>query len=56
MLRLADALGLSTTAEGVENVAQLKCLRELGCPTAQGFIFSEALDAAGFERFLAERA
>ncbi len=56
VLRLADALGLSTTAEGVENMAQLECLRELGCPTAQGFIFSEALDAAGFERFLAERA
>ena len=56
VLRLADALGLSTTAEGVESVAQLECLRELGCPTAQGYVFSEPLRPADFERFLAERA
>ena len=56
VLRLADALGLSTTAEGVESVAQLECLRELGCPTAQGYVFSEPLRPEDFERFLADRA
>ena len=56
VLRLADALGLSTTAEGVESVAQLECLRELGCPTAQGYVFSEPLRPADFERFLVERS
>ena len=56
VLRLADALGLSTTAEGVETVAQLECLRDLGCPTAQGYVFSAPLPADDFERFLLERS
>ncbi len=55
VLRLADALGLSTTAEGVENAAQLECLRELGCPTAQGYVFAEPLRPEEFEAFLAAR-
>ena len=55
VLRLAEALGLDTTAEGVETQEQLECLRQLGCPTAQGYVFSPALDPLAFERFLAER-
>ncbi len=54
VLRLADALGLAATAEGVETTDQLECLRELGCPTAQGHLFAEPLERAEFDRYLAE--
>lgn len=39
--RLADALGMSTTAEGIENLAQLDLLRKLGVHEAQGFLISK---------------
>nr|WP_247713834.1 EAL domain-containing protein [Qipengyuania sphaerica] len=38
--RLADALGMDTTAEGIENRAQLDLLRKLGVQEAQGFLIS----------------
>jgi EAL domain-containing protein (putative c-di-GMP-specific phosphodiesterase class I) len=37
IIGLADALGLTTVAEGVETEAQLDVLRELGCGRAQGY-------------------
>ena len=37
---LADSLGMSTTAEGVETEEQLDCLRAEGCTEVQGFLFS----------------
>jgi diguanylate cyclase (GGDEF)-like protein/PAS domain S-box-containing protein len=40
---LARALGVISIAEGVETQAQLDLLRRLGCPAAQGFLWSEAL-------------
>jgi len=43
---LARNLGVSVVAEGVETRAQLAALRALGCEFAQGFLFSEAVDAA----------
>ena len=41
----AKALGLRTTAEGVERESQLSVLRELGCDTAQGYLISRPLPA-----------
>ncbi len=35
---LASALGLTTTAEGVETADQLRALRELGCDEVQGYL------------------
>ncbi|MHB1138915.1 MAG: EAL domain-containing protein, partial [Microthrixaceae bacterium] len=46
---LANALGLSSVAEGIETVEQLTLLRSLGCQLGQGYLFSPALDAATFE-------
>lgn len=48
VLSLADALGLKTTAEGVETEELAKALTELGCTFAQGFFFARPLgpDAA----------
>ena len=49
--RLADALGSTTTAEGVEEPQQLNLLRKLGCHEAQGYLIlkpvpPKQLDAA----------
>ena len=37
----ADALGMDTTAEGIENQAQLDLLRTLGVQEAQGFLIAK---------------
>ncbi len=39
----ADALGLSLTAEGLEDADQLSRLRELGCDLGQGYYFAKPL-------------
>lgn len=43
LVQLGEALGLSVVAEGVETEAQRESLRELGCETAQGFLFMPAV-------------
>jgi EAL domain-containing protein (putative c-di-GMP-specific phosphodiesterase class I) len=42
----ARALGLRTTAEGVERETQLEVLRDLGCDTAQGYLIARPLPPA----------
>jgi len=44
VIELAHGLGLSATAEGVETIAQLRVVRELGCDLAQGYLISEPLE------------
>ena len=51
---LGHHLGLATIAEGVENPLQVEALREMGCETAQGFLFAEALPAELFVEFVRE--
>jgi diguanylate cyclase (GGDEF)-like protein len=51
---LARNIGVIAVAEGVETEAQLRALRELGCETAQGYLFSRPLPAREIERLLAE--
>ena len=48
-LALGRDLGLSVTAEGVEREQQAATLRRLGCPSAQGFLFSRPATAAEVE-------
>jgi EAL domain-containing protein (putative c-di-GMP-specific phosphodiesterase class I) len=43
VIQLGENLGLSIVAEGVENERQAHVLQALGCPLAQGFLFSKAL-------------
>ena len=45
IVALADALGITVTAEGVESEAQATILRQLRCPGAQGFLYSPAVHA-----------
>jgi len=44
VLSLADALGMATTAEGVESEELAKALTDLGCSQGQGFFFARPLD------------
>jgi diguanylate cyclase (GGDEF)-like protein/PAS domain S-box-containing protein len=52
IITLAKSLGLAVIAEGVETEAQRRFLESHGCPTYQGFLFSEPVDIAQFERLL----
>jgi EAL domain-containing protein (putative c-di-GMP-specific phosphodiesterase class I) len=54
MVRLAHALGLSVTAEGIENEAQAERLRLTGCDTAQGWYFARPGDADRVSAMLRE--
>ncbi len=48
---LADSLGLSVVAEGVETLAQKAFLEQQGCRAYQGFLYSKPLALAEFEAF-----
>ena len=49
VVALAQALGLSIIAEGVETAAQRDKLLELGCPRFQGYLYGRPMPAAQFE-------
>jgi diguanylate cyclase (GGDEF)-like protein len=44
ILAVGHGLGMTVVAEGVENENQLGALRELGCRSAQGFLFARPAD------------
>jgi diguanylate cyclase (GGDEF)-like protein len=57
ILSLAEALGLATTAEGIESEELAKALTELGCSHGQGFYFAKPLDPeAALDYWLARNA
>jgi EAL domain-containing protein (putative c-di-GMP-specific phosphodiesterase class I) len=45
VVNLCRDLGMVTTAEGVETVAQAETLRQLGCGVAQGYLFGRPMPA-----------
>jgi diguanylate cyclase (GGDEF)-like protein/PAS domain S-box-containing protein len=56
IVNLADALGLTTVAEGVEDEAQVEALRAIGCHCAQGYHLGVPLWADEVEAQLAALA
>ena len=52
VIQLGESLGLETIAEGVESLAQLNRLRELGCTKAQGFFLGEPMAAPDVDEVL----
>ncbi len=52
ILGLAKGFGLTTTAEGVEDADQLAYLVANGCTEGQGYLFSNAVPAAGIPALL----
>jgi predicted signal transduction protein with EAL and GGDEF domain len=48
IVRMSDALGLRTVAEGIEHAAQADTLRALGCGFGQGFAYAPPLAPAEF--------
>ena len=52
LLGLGHGLGMTVTAEGVEQLAQAATLLEHGCEQAQGFLYSRAMPAADTIRFM----
>ncbi len=54
IIRLAQALGLKTVAEGIETQEQFEFLKEKGCDLGQGFLFSRPVPAEDMEKILQE--
>ena len=52
IIAMADALGFKTIAEGIEEEAQAKFLKEFGCMQGQGYRYARPLDEKAFEAFL----
>ena len=51
---LAQALGMHTTAEGVETLDELDLVRSLGCSHVQGFIYDRPMAASAASARIAE--
>lgn len=53
LLGFGHGLGLTVTAEGVEQPAQATTLLEQGCQQAQGYLYGHAMPAAEALDFIA---
>jgi EAL domain-containing protein (putative c-di-GMP-specific phosphodiesterase class I) len=56
ILTMADGLGLSVTAEGVDNAEQVAFLRKHGCGCFQGYYFARPMSGDDFAAFLEHAA
>jgi len=55
-LRVAETLGMSTVAEGIETDSQAALMRQLQCGRGQGFLWSKPLEAEALTIWLIRRA
>nr|AGU11807.1 EAL domain [uncultured organism] len=56
ILGLAQALGMQTTAEGIETVELSQTLAAMGCTYGQGFFYAQPLEAEEAYRYLCARS
>lgn len=56
MISLAHDLDMSVVAEGIEKGEQVETLRNLGCDTIQGYVYSKPLPVEEFEMWRKDRA
>ncbi|MFZ6646587.1 putative bifunctional diguanylate cyclase/phosphodiesterase [Undibacterium sp. TJN25] len=56
IIAMANALGMSVTAEGVEKAEQMFFLTDSGCQQMQGYYFSKPVPVEEFEKLLAANA
>ncbi|MBR4580704.1 MAG: EAL domain-containing protein, partial [Lachnospiraceae bacterium] len=54
IIDIARFFGVPLVAEGVEDEAQFKTLKEMGCDVIQGYYFSKPVPAEEFEKFVEE--
>ena len=52
IVTLAQNLGISVTAEGIETQEQLDTVMDLGCDEVQGYFFAKPMDAPAVEAVL----
>ncbi|MCU1588982.1 MAG: diguanylate cyclase [Frankiales bacterium] len=55
VISLARNVGVECVAEGIETVAQLKVLQQLGCQFGQGYYFSRPIDETALIEWLDKR-
>ncbi|MEN3792726.1 EAL domain-containing protein [Fulvimarina sp. MAC3] len=51
MIQMAEGLGMTTVAEGIETPEQHAVLTEQGCGWGQGYLYGRPMTARDFERF-----
>jgi EAL domain-containing protein (putative c-di-GMP-specific phosphodiesterase class I) len=56
IIPLAKSLGLSITAEGIENAEQAAALNAWGCDRGQGYHFAKPMDTAGMAVLLRQNS
>ena len=54
VVAMAEALGMSTTAEGVETEAELELVQRFGCSKVQGYLYGRPMPAAETFELLAK--
>ena len=50
VVAMADSLGMTTTAEGVENAEEAALIQHLGCSKIQGYYFGRPMPAEDVQR------
>ena len=55
VIEMARALGVPAIVEGVEDEAQYRLMKQVGCDIIQGYYFSRPVDAKNFEPMILEK-
>jgi diguanylate cyclase (GGDEF)-like protein/PAS domain S-box-containing protein len=55
IIEMAEALGLTTLAEGVETLEQFDLLKKMGCQRCQGYYFGKPMPAEQFEEYVTQQ-